>query len=393
MPEVTARPDRPARKLLIAATIPETIEAFLLPYVRYLRAAGWQVDAMARGIEDSEACRQAFDNVVDASWSREPLDFRNFVRTPGLIRELVNREGYSVVHVHTPVASFVARFALRKRKAGVNVVYTAHGFHFYSGGSRVRNLVFSSLERLAARWTDELIVINREDFNAATRLRLARPERLHLLPGIGVDLAQFSRIEAHEVAAARLRAELSLPDSARLVMVIAEFIERKRHEDAINALAHLGDPAVHLLLAGSGTRVSEMKSLTRSLGLCRQVHFLGFRKDVPALLAASDLLLLPSLQEGLPRSVLEAMSIGVPVIATGIRGVTDLLEDGAGVLVPVRSPVAIAEAVDYLLRDAQARCRISKVAAGRVRQYGLADLLDWHGQFYERLLAGSTLAG
>lgn len=377
-----------ARKLLIVATIPETIEAFLLPYIKHLQDRGWQVDGMARGIRSSETCRRAFDQVVDAPWSRQPLDFRNFIRTPRLIQDLVSRENYSVVHTHTPVASFVTRFALRRFTEDLKIVYTAHGFHFYSGGPPVRNLIFSVLERLAGRWTDDLIVINREDFEVAKRMHLVRPGRLHQIPGIGVDTTRFNRREAAGQDAARLRAELSLPDSARLVTVVAEFIGRKRHEDAINALARLQNPHVHLLLAGSGERSGEIRALAKRLGLCSQVHFLGYRNDVPALLAASDVLLLPSLQEGLPRSILEAMSIGTPVVATRIRGVTDLLDDGAGVLVPVRSPAAIAEALDYLLSDTQASKRIADTAAARVRQYDLDPLLAWHERFYEQLLAG-----
>lgn len=375
------------RKLLIAATIPETIEVFLLPYVEHLRGRGWQVDGLARGITSSSACSAAFSSVIDVPWSRQPLDPHNFTVPPRLIRELVTREGYDIVHVHTPVAGFVTRFALRNRPAGTKVVYTAHGFHFYQGGPVVQNLLFRSLEWLAGHWTDGLIVINSEDESAARKAGLVREGRLHYQPGIGVDTAQFSGRGHHAADVAGLRAELSLPQEARLVTMIAEFIPRKRHVDVIEALAQLDDPAVHLLLAGAGPLRSEIEALAEAAGVGGRTHFLGYRSDIPVILAASDVLLLPSLQEGLPRSVLEAMSMGVPVIASRIRGVTDLLDGGAGILVPVKSPGAIAQALRSALAEPEVRERMQRVALERIGRFDIATLLAAHEQLYDSLLA------
>lgn len=378
------------RKLLIAATIPETIEVFLLPYVEHLRSHGWQVDGLARGITTSSACSAAFDSVIDVPWSRQPLDPRNLTVPPRLIRTLVNRENYDIVHVHTPVAGFVTRFALRKRPPGTKVVYTAHGFHFYSGGPLAQNLLFTSLEWLAGRWTDGLIVINSEDEVAARAAKLVNEERLHYLPGIGVDTAQFSRGEQYAAGVTGLHTDLSLPHDARLVTMVAEFIPRKRHVDVIEAVAQLDDPSVHLLLAGAGPLRDEIESLSVAAGLRERTHFLGYRSDIPVILAASDVLLLPSLQEGLPRSVLEAMSMGVPVIASRIRGVTDLLDDGAGVLVPVRAPEAITAALRQVLAEPETRQRMQRIALERIGRFDIAALLARHEQLYDHLLLNSA---
>lgn len=371
-------------KLLIAATIPETITAFLLPYAEHLRARGWQVDGLARNISASPACREAFDSVHDVAWSRQPLDPRNLLRIPAAVRDVVARGEYDLVHVHTPVAGFITRFALRSRPRSCTVIYTAHGFHFQKGGAALKNAVFTALERVAARWTDQLIVINSEDEAAARRLALVDGARLHHLPGIGIDTARFSEATAGEVI--RLRQELELPAAARLITMIAELIPRKRHADLLHAIALLQDETVHLLLAGAGPLRSDLMQLAAALGLEGRVHFLGFRNDIPAVLASSEVLVLPSLQEGLPVSILEAMSMRVPVIGTRIRGVTDLLSGGAGMLVPPREPAALAAALRQLLADAELRAAVTATAAERVSRYDIRSLLEWHQEFYEALL-------
>lgn len=394
MPEVSVRVPHGvrARKLLMVATIPETIESFLLPYAERMRARGWQVDGAAREISASRLCRTAFDDVVDVDWSRSPLDLRNFWRKPSILHDLVTHRNYGIVHVHTPVASFVTRLALRSRPGGVRIVYTAHGFHFHSGGAPLSNLLFATVEKLAARWTDELIVMNQEDDYSARKLQLARTGRQHLLPGVGIDTSRFARQVPQSVAALQVQQELNLPADARLVLMIAEFNPGKRHEDAFKALAHLNDPSVHLLLAGIGPLLADMQALAARLGLKRQIHFLGYRSDVPELLSAAEVLLLPSLREGLPRSIMEAMGMGVPVIATEVRGVTDLLSEGAGLLVPVRSPKLIAQALGRLLADPQLAEALTRAAAQRIRRYALPGLLDWHEQFYERIrLEGAAI--
>lgn len=371
-------------RLLVAATIPEMHEVFLLPYARHMRSLGWQVDGMANGIPASAACAEAYDQLHDVSWFRNPLDPRNLLSIPEQLRQLVKREDYDVVHVHAPVAGFVTRFALRSMLRP-SVVYTAHGFHFHSGGDRLRNAVFAGLEKLAAPWTDELIVINREDAEAAERLRLAAPDHLHHFPGIGVDLERFRARRPTPDEAAATRAELGLRPDVPLVLMIAEFIPRKRHEDAINAFTAVWGDA-ELLLVGKGPLVEEMQQLAASLGISRRVRFLGYRDDIPRLLGIAELLILPSLQEGLPMSVLEAMSVGVPVIATDIRGTRDLLEDGAGVLVPVDSPAALAHAMNALLSNPARRDELRRAAAERVGRFALPVLLELHERLYERLL-------
>jgi glycosyltransferase involved in cell wall biosynthesis len=357
-------------KLLMVTTVSATLRAFLLPLAERFSAAGWQVDAMAHGATSCLDCAHAFDRVWDVSWSRNPRQLRNLLQAPRTIRAVVEREQYDLVHVHTPVAAFVTRFALRRsrRRNQTAVIYTAHGFHFYRGGSTLRNTLFLTLEKLAGRWTDDLVVMNDEDEAAALRHRIVAPERLVRMAGIGVDTEYYSPARVTEEDVAQVRTSLGLEPGAPLYLVVAELIPRKRHQDALRALALLSPPDAHLAFAGDGPRRQELQRLARELGIASRVHFLGRRHDVPVLARAATAVMLVSSQEGLPRSVMEALSLETPVIGSNIRGIRDLLAGGAGLLVPAGGPGRLAEAMAWV-RDHPAEARVM-AAKGRRKMQG-----------------------
>ncbi len=148
-------------KLLIVTTVVDTLRAFLLPYAKYFRTMGWTVDGAARGICGDELSQQSFDHCFELSWSRSLRDVMGMVRASAEMSAILAHGQYDLVHVHTPIASFITRWSAKKqhRQLRVKIVYTAHGFHFFRGGNPASNLIFSSLEWLAGRWTDALIVI------------------------------------------------------------------------------------------------------------------------------------------------------------------------------------------------------------------------------------------
>lgn len=340
-----------APRLLMVTTVPFTLRAFLLPHAQALRACGWRVDAMANDISASEECRAAFDQVWDVQWSRSPLDPRNLLSAPNTLRTLVQQEEYDIVHVHTPIASFVTRLALRQlRQLGKpRVIYTAHGFHFYKGGHPLRNRLFCALEKWAGRWTDSLIVMNEEDREAAINHRIVPPERLHFMHGIGVDLDAYRHNITPE-ALAEVRTELALPPAAPVFLQIAELIPRKRPADALRAFAKVRrHHDAYLLFAGNGPLLEPMRQLAQKLQVAPAVRFLGFRRDIPRLLSLATATLLTSAHEGLPRCTLESLCVGVPAIGADIRGIHDLLQHQCGLLYPVGDISALANAMSYLI--------------------------------------------
>ncbi len=338
--------------ILFIATVSQTLSSFLLPLAQALRERGWRVDAMAGEIKNHRGLAACFDQLWEIPFSRR-LGRASLSFIPNLlrIRGILLRSGYDILHAHTPFASFIARLAVATlpRAKRPRVIYTAHGFSFHEGGGRLANLAFFRAEKLAARWTDTLIVMNEEDYQAAAGRHLISAEKIRRLPGIGVDASSFDPARFADTEIARKRDELGLPDGAKVFVMAAEFIPRKRHIDAIEAMRLLPAGNVFLLFAGTGRLEDAMKQEVATRGLEGAIRFLGLRDDVPELLALSDAVVLVSVQEGLPRVLLEALSLNAPAISTDIRGSRELLADGRGILVPVRSPERLAEAMVWIL--------------------------------------------
>ena len=373
------------KKLLYVTTVPVTLRAFLLPYAAHFRGRGLRVDAAAEGVSRCGVCREAFDNVYDLPFSRNPLHPANLASACGKIRLLVEREGYDWVHVHTPVAAFVTRLALRKSRlaGGPKVIYTAHGFHFHSWGTWWRNVLFQALERVAGRWTDYLIVINTEDAGMARRQQIVPPERLIFMPGIGVDRELYAPERVSPAAVDRVRAELGLKEEDVLFLMIGEYISRKRQQDGLKALRALPSQA-HLALAGDGLLKDTLTGLAASLGLRDRVHFLGQRQDIAALVRTSRAVVLSSAQEGLPRSVMESLCLETPVIGARIRGVRELVDDQCGILVPMGDVPALSKAMDHLFHNPATARDMGRRGRAKMSTCDLRYILQLHEELYEK---------
>lgn len=374
-------------RLLIVTTVAPTLRAFLLPFARHYRALGWRVDAAARDIDAVPALADEFDACHALPLSRNPLDVGTLLRAPAAIRRLVEAGSYDLVHVHTPVAAMLVRFALRGRPAHARprVVYTAHGFHFHRHGKALTNAVFRAAERLAAPWCDALVTINREDFDAARAAGFAT--RVEYMPGIGVDTAQWNPEQVDAAAVTAVRKSLGLTEADVLFLMVAEFNPGKRHRDVLAALQQPGLDNVHVAFAGDGPlrTVLEVEAMTAGLG--GRTHFLGFRRDIPVLMRASRAVLLPSQREGLPRSLLEALSMGLPIVGADIRGIRELVDGDCGRLHSVGDAAGLAGALRELAADPAAAAAMGVRGRERmVRDYDEKVVIRLHDTLYADLL-------
>lgn len=376
-------------RILIISTIPATIKAFLLPYAEYFRANNWIVDGMADEITTCSDCRKTFSHVWDVNWSRNPLDLRNLFRAPKQLRELVKLQRFDLIHVHTPIASFVTRYALRYRVTDKRptIIYTAHGFHFYSGGNPLTNALYLFLEKMAGNWTDYLVVMNEEDLRAARRYKLVPQDRLKYMPGIGVDASGLSEKVTSEESIQRIREELGLAPRDKMFLMVAEFIPRKRHCDAVRALALVGSGDVHLTFAGRGPLQRSIEKLAENLGVGNQVHFLGFRSDIPDLMRAANGVLLTSSHEGLPRSLMEALSLSIPCIGSDIRGTRDLLAGDCGLLFTRGDVHGLAHEMSWILNHPDDASEMGARGREKMKHYDIRHILKLHEDLYEEALS------
>ena len=313
------------KKVLFVATVVKThIMEFHLPYLKALKEAGWETAVAARNDYENPAdCIIPYcDNYYNIRFNRNPFSPENIAAYRQL-KKLIKSNHYDVIHCHTPVVGVLARLAaVKARKEGTRVFYTAHGFHFFTGAPAVNWLVYYPVERFLSRFTDVLFTINKEDYSRA--LKFHAKETVYV-PGVGIDIEKFRNTFVDRNAK---RAEIGVPDGVFLILSVGELNKNKNHELIIRALNELNDTRIHYALAGSGELLDYLKGLAASLGVEGQVHFLGYRTDVARLYKAADVLVHPSLREGLPVAVMEALASGLPVIATNIRGSADLIEDG-----------------------------------------------------------------
>ena len=284
--------------------------------------------------------------------SRNPFSKINLKAYRELVR-LIRREKIDYIHCNTPTGGILGRLAGKKCKVK-RVIYQAHGFHFYKGAPKKHWLLYYPVEKWLARYTDALITINREDFELAkSKLKLRRGGNVYYVPGVGIDPSQY-RLDSSVREAKRLELGLGGGDVALISM--GDLIARKNYDTAIRAIAEANNPALQYLICGKGPEEENLKALAESLGVSKQIRFLGFRSDVKELLAASDVFLFTTKQEGLPRSMMEAMASGLPCIASRIRGNTDLLENtDGGYLCETNDVSAYAEKLNLLASDAALR--------------------------------------
>jgi glycosyltransferase involved in cell wall biosynthesis len=309
----------------------------------------------------------------------EPVEIErsfNLVRHARTFRRLValfRREKFDIVHVHTPVASLIGRLAARR--AGVpTVVYTAHGFYFHEGMPAWKRAIFILLEWLAGRVTDVLFTQAEEDAAAARRYHLCAGGRIAAI-GNGVDPARFHPAEKPGERLA-LRKQLDTPAEAVVILMVGRLVAEKGYLELIRAMretdAVLWIVGERLPSDHASAIDHALDEVARDPALKRRIRLLGYRDDVPALMRAADIFTLPSHREGMPRSIIEAMLSGLPVVATDIRGAREEVVPGVtGALVPLRDPQALATAFGRLAADPALRAR--QGAAGRARALELYD--------------------
>lgn len=339
------------KKVLYVTTVSRTINAFLIPHINMLLDNGYEVHC-ACSIDkpvDKELQRRGV-KIFEVPFSRNPLGIGN-IKAFIKLEELQRINDYDIVHVHTPIAAIYGRL-LKLNFPSLRIIYTAHGYHFLKGGSKLRWILYYPIEKIMAKFTDVTININKEDYEI-TKEKL-KHKKCYLLNGVGLDLDKYKKLSSKEIQ--EKRKEFGIKDKDFVVLMIAEINKNKNHIQLINAMDILKYkyPNIKVLCIGDGTLKESLEKQIILRNLQNNIFMLGYRLDVNKLINISDIGILLSRREGLPRNIMEFMACGRKVIATDIRGCRDLIcDETIGTLVNVDDYESTAKAIEkyYILND------------------------------------------
>lgn len=309
------------------------IDQFCMPGIRLLQSMGVTVEAACNFNEGNTSSHdrvEAFKSELNeqnvkyhqVDFARNALNLGRAMLAYKQLDAVLEHGKYSLIHCHSPIGGVIGRLLANKHK--IKKIYTAHGFHFYKGAPLVNWLIYYPVERLMARYTDILITLNKEDYNRARKFKAGRVE---YVPGVGVDTEGYASKTVDKKAK---RIELGIPSDAFLVLSVGEINKNKNHEVVVKAIARLCNPDVYYIICGQGKYDNYIKNIAHSHDLENRIKVLGFRTDIIEIYKTSDIFILPSLREGLPVALMEAMACGLPVVCSKIRGNRDLIENGKG---------------------------------------------------------------
>lgn len=290
---------------------------------------------------------------VDMAREIQPIsDLRSLFT---LIR-LIHQNKYDLVHVHSSKAGFLGRVAAKINR--VPTVYTPNGFYFLDASHPVKEKFFLSLEKIAGRLTDKLIAVSDGEARQAITRGVISPQKLVIIP----NAINFREFEPDLDAKHNTRSRLGISPDSPIVGTVSRFIPQKNPFALVRSFAHIHQalPNVHFVWCGEGDMRSDTEQLAENLGIASAISFLGYQDNIKDIMNTFDVFMLASVFEGLPYTILEAMALALPVVATDVIGSQDIVKDGeTGFLVKCSpsQPYDLAESVIVLLKNETIRTR------------------------------------
>lgn len=384
------------KKALLVTRVSGFVPQFEMNNVKILQQMGYEVhyaanfDVVVYGNDNSRLegtgiichhipfCRSPFSPAVRSSYRA--------------LKQLMLSESFDLIHCHMPMSGVITRIAAqavrRKKKRAVPVLYTTHGFHFYTGAPW-KNWIYYLPERWLARYTDCLITINEEDYCRA--LTFSTRGRTEKISGVGIQIPSSDETstendEKPHDRSQTIRQEFGICDTDFLLVSVGELNANKNHIQILRMLTACRDLPLKYVLCGTGNLADELQQYVRENHLDAHVIFAGYRPDVDQILAASDLFIFPSLREGLSMAVMEAMRAGLPIVAKKIRGNVDLIENEKGGILVIKGTVSeYADAVRQLMEHRELAQQMGTWNRERIRLFSAAHVAEQMQDIYERI--------
>jgi glycosyltransferase involved in cell wall biosynthesis len=311
-------------------------------------------------------------------------DIKSFV----LIFRILRKSKPDIVHTHTSKAGILGRLAAWMARVPI-IIHTPHGHVFYGHFGRSLSKIFLQMERLLGRITHHQIGLTPEECNDYLSLRVSKPRNTTVIHS-GVDLHRFSKGEKQRP---RKRKELGIPADSLVIGYVGWLIPIKGVTYLVSALAKVAEkyPESLLVLVGKGDDKGDeeikLKEQVERAGLADKVRFLGWRSDVDEIMGCFDIFVLPSLNEGMGRVLVEAMAAGLPIVASSVGGIPDLVKDGKnGLLVPPADASSLEKAICALLKDKVQRKRMGEAGKKMCRPYSAEAMVGQIDDLYTELL-------
>lgn len=308
------------KKALVVATVIGFIAGFEKNDISILKEMGYEVHVAA----DLSICnnKSSYNALVslgvithNIKFSRNPFRLINIKALQKLDR-LVKSEQFDLIHCHTPVGGVLGRIVGHFNHVN-QVLYSAHGFHFFSGAPLKNWLLFYPIEKFCSRWTDILITLNDEDYQRALKFRSKTVKRIH---GVGIDINKFNK---GKKCRENKRNELGVSEQDIVLLSVGELSRDKNHKIVLEAMKELSQFRCKYFICGKGNLEEKLTHYILENNLEGNIQLLGYRTDISELLQATDIYVFPSLFEGLSVALMEAVAAKIPIACTNVRGNVD----------------------------------------------------------------------
>lgn len=359
------------KKVLFVAKVDSHIRHFHLPYLEWFKSNNYEVHVASEGNDIIPFTDVKHDVVFGTN------PFSKDVKKNRLkLSKILAENEYEIIHTHTAVASVLVRQVVKKMKNRPRVIYTAHGFHFYKGGPKTDWIKYYFVEKYYSRFTDDLILINQQDYNLS--VKKMRAKRTHYVEGVGVNPSVF---EKNTFDKQMLRKELDIGDDTTVLTYIAEFNTNKNQELLLMSFSNLLKNRkgmlgkVKLILIGDGKTFSFIENLCTSLDLSESVELTGYVTDVEKYLAVSNIAISTSKREGLPINIVESMMASLPIIGCKTRGIEELIVNEKNGFLINHDVSELENAMYELITDEELRLRMGQQSNLMSKKYSLNSVL------------------
>lgn len=368
------------KKALIVSTVSRQFTLFERGNIEVLKELGYEIHGAANYEDATPALEELGIKQHHIDIQRSPFKVDNFKAYKQLLK-LMKKEEFDLVHCHAPMGGVVGRLAAKS--VGIkNVLYTAHGFHFFKGAPRINWMVYYPIEKICSYFTKILITINQEDYMLATKKMKA--EKTKYVRGIGLNVNRFNdkSININEK-----KASLGIPIESTILLSVGELNKNKNHQIIIKALSELDKINIHYCIIGRGENKKYLEDLAVELNIKDKIHFLGYRDDVNELYEIGDIFCFPSYREGLSVALMEAMVMGLPVIASNVRGNVDLiLNNKGGLLYSPNDKNGFKQGIEKLINEDKLRKEMGDYNKNNVSQYTITEIKMQMKEIYKEVI-------